>query len=99
MAVVPLPPEFRLERYFALHEFSARHLLCCSDAEALSMADLLAMADEEGLKLWNELKLSYTESQGTYIWLAESTDEKMGLKSNGEFGFNRACRSFKEWNC
>ena len=63
------------------------------------MADLLAMADEEGLKLWNELKLSYTESQGTYIWLAEYTDEKMGHKSNGEFGFNRARRSFKEWNC
>ena len=95
MAVVPLPPEFRLERYFALHEFSARHLLCCSDAEALSMADLLAMADDEGLKLWNQLKLSYTESQGTYIWLAKcinTTSRKL------DFGFNFGSHSFKEWN-
>ena len=64
MAVVPLPPEFRLERYFALHEFSARFLLCCSDAEALTMSDVLAMANEEELKLWNDLKLGYTDSQG-----------------------------------
>ena len=64
MAVVPLPPEFRLERYFALHEFSARFLLCCSDAEALSMTQLLEMATEEELKMWNQLKLGYTESQG-----------------------------------
>ena len=67
MAVVPLPPEFRLERYFALHEFSSRFLLCCSDAEALAMSDVLAMANEKELKLWSDLKLGYTESQGTGI--------------------------------
>jgi hypothetical protein len=36
---------FALERYFALYEFSAPNLLCCSDCEALSMSELLAMAD------------------------------------------------------
>ena len=64
MAVIPLPPEFRLERYFAIHEFTARYLLCCSDAEALSMSQVLSMANEEELKMWNELTLGYTESQG-----------------------------------
>ena len=42
----PLTP-FRLERFFAKHEFSAPYLLCCSDMEALTMKELLAMADPE----------------------------------------------------
>ncbi len=55
---------FKLERYFAKYEFSAPYLLSCSDCEALSQKELLAMADENSLKLWNDLKLGYTESQG-----------------------------------
>jgi len=56
--------EFKLERYFAKYEFSAPYLLCCSDCEALSMKELLSMADENSLKIWGDLKLGYTESQG-----------------------------------
>jgi aspartate/methionine/tyrosine aminotransferase len=55
---------FELERYFAKYEFSAPYLLSCSDCEPLKMNDLLAMADEESIKLWNNLTLAYTESQG-----------------------------------
>lgn len=55
---------FELERYFAKHEFAARYLLSSSDCEALSLADLLAMADPDTLQIWQELKLGYTESQG-----------------------------------
>lgn len=55
---------FKLERYFAKYEFSAPYLLSCSDCEALTKKELLAMADENSLKLWNDLKLGYTESQG-----------------------------------
>ncbi len=55
---------FILERYFAKHEFSARYLLSCSDCEALSLSELVEMADEETLRLWQELKLAYTESAG-----------------------------------
>ena len=55
---------FRLERYFAEHEFAAPHLLCLSDSEALGLADLLEMADEECAEMWRGLKLSYTESAG-----------------------------------
>jgi len=55
---------FKLERYFAKYEFSAPYLLCCSDCEALSLKEILALADENSLGMWNELKLGYTESQG-----------------------------------
>ena len=57
-------PAFELEKYFALHEFSAKHLLGCSDAESLSMMHLLSLADLECRKLWDELRLGYTESRG-----------------------------------
>ncbi len=55
---------FELERYFAKHEFSAQYLLSSSDCESLSMSELLAMADAETARLWEELKLGYTESPG-----------------------------------
>ncbi|MDR2586312.1 MAG: aminotransferase class I/II-fold pyridoxal phosphate-dependent enzyme [Prevotellaceae bacterium] len=55
---------FALERYFAKHEFTAPYLLCCSDCEALTMSDLLTLADESSLRLWQDLKLGYTESMG-----------------------------------
>jgi aspartate/methionine/tyrosine aminotransferase len=56
--------EFKLERYFAEHEFKARHVLSASDCESIPMADLLEMASPEIARLWRELRLGYTESQG-----------------------------------
>jgi aspartate/methionine/tyrosine aminotransferase len=55
---------FKLERYFAQHEFSARYLLSASDCETLSVAELLALADDDGRRRWDTLRLGYTESQG-----------------------------------
>ena len=55
---------FELERYFAKHEFSAQYLLSSSDCEALSLADLLELTDKDTIRLWQELKLGYTESMG-----------------------------------
>jgi aspartate/methionine/tyrosine aminotransferase len=55
---------FKLERYFSKHEFTAPHLLCSSDCEPLTLAELLAMADDESLSLWKSLRLGYTEPQG-----------------------------------
>ncbi|MFO7750575.1 MAG: aminotransferase class I/II-fold pyridoxal phosphate-dependent enzyme [Desulfobacteraceae bacterium] len=54
---------FRLERYFAKHEFSAPYLLCSSDCESMEMRDILSLesgAQERFLSLW----LGYTESSG-----------------------------------
>lgn len=56
--------DFKLERFFAAHEFSVRHLLSASDCESLSQRELLALADDETLNLWDDLHLGYTESAG-----------------------------------
>lgn len=54
---------FELERYFARYEFTAPHLLACSDCQAMSVAELLDMAPEYRERL-NDLWLGYTESPG-----------------------------------
>lgn len=55
---------FKLEEYLTKHEFSAPYLLCCSDAESFSVAEILAMAELDEQKLWHDLRLSYTEPYG-----------------------------------
>ncbi|MFU2208595.1 aminotransferase class I/II-fold pyridoxal phosphate-dependent enzyme [Solidesulfovibrio sp. C21] len=59
---MPLPP-FRLERFFACHEFTAPSLLCASDGETISVAELLDLVpgSAEGLA---RLRLGYTDSRG-----------------------------------
>ncbi len=55
---------FRIEHYFARHEFSAELLLSSSDAESRPVRDLLALepdAHERFLELW----CGYTESPGS----------------------------------
>lgn len=58
-----LPP-FKLERYFAQYEFSTEFLLCSSDCEAMSVAELLAFEDGAAERL-QQTWLGYTESQGS----------------------------------
>ncbi|MGW4891605.1 aminotransferase class I/II-fold pyridoxal phosphate-dependent enzyme [Kitasatospora sp. NPDC004240] len=57
-------PDFRLETYFSRWEFTARHHLTASDAQTMSMAELLALADPEDLAAWEGLTLGYTETFG-----------------------------------
>ena len=57
-------PDFRLETYFAKWEFKARYHLTASDAETVSVRDLLALADADGRERWDSLSLGYTESRG-----------------------------------
>lgn len=54
---------FFTERFFAVHEFTAAHLLCASDCEPLTAEQLLTLA---GLpRDWlSQIWLGYTESQG-----------------------------------
>src|SRR5512132_1050434 len=56
--------DFALERYFARWEFAVEHVLCASDVEGWSLAELLALADDETREMWDGLKLGYTESTG-----------------------------------
>ena len=62
---------FALERYFAEYEFSARYLLSSSDCDGLRQRDLLALADGEMRRAWDELTLGYTESRGHPLLRAE----------------------------
>ena len=58
-----LPP-FKLERYFAKYEFNTEYLLCSSDCESMSIAELLSLEDGAG-ENYQQVWLGYTESQGS----------------------------------
>ncbi len=58
-----LPP-FKLERYFAKYEFNTEYLLCSSDCESMSIAELLALEPGAGER-FQQTWLGYTESQGS----------------------------------
>lgn len=55
---------FKLERYFAEHEFSAKYLLSSSDSDGFELKYVLEQANTEERKLWDSMKLGYTESKG-----------------------------------
>ena len=73
---------FELERYFAKYEFSVKYLLSPSDNEALSQKELLKMADPKTKKLWDDLKLGYTESQGHPLLREEIARLYKGVSKN-----------------
>ncbi len=54
---------FRLERFFARHEFAVPHLLCTSDCESMSVRELLAL-EPTGLDELLSTSLGYTVSNG-----------------------------------
>lgn len=56
--------DFKIERYFARWEFAVPYVLGASDVEGYRLHDVLALADDEGRRLWEDLTLGYTESQG-----------------------------------
>lgn len=56
--------DFKLERYFGQWEFSAKILLGSSDPESMRLPELLALADDDGRRRWEDLWLGYTESEG-----------------------------------
>jgi aspartate/methionine/tyrosine aminotransferase len=54
---------FRIEQYYALHEFTAPYMLSSSDAESVAIADLLALEPDAAERLFSQ-RLGYTESTG-----------------------------------
>ncbi len=55
---------FKLEEYLTQYEFNLPYLLCCSDAESFTMAEVLSQANREEQALWADLSLKYTEPFG-----------------------------------
>ncbi len=64
---------FELERYFAKHEFSVKHILSTSNCDELKLAEILSWADIETKQLWNDLTLGYTDSLGLPLLRKEIT--------------------------
>jgi aspartate/methionine/tyrosine aminotransferase len=57
-------PEFRPETYLGRWEFAARHRMTASDAQTLSIGELLALAGPQALEQFLAQPLSYTEPYG-----------------------------------
>jgi len=58
---------FKLERYFAKYEFTTRYLFSCSDCDGFPMSYVLEQATAEELQWWEQLRLGYTESEGSSL--------------------------------
>jgi aspartate/methionine/tyrosine aminotransferase len=56
---------FALEVFFSKWEFTARHHLCASDMQSMTLSELLAMADTGDRTTWDALYLGYTETWGS----------------------------------
>ena len=57
-------PDVNLETHFSKWEFKARHHMTASDAQSISMRDLLALATPEEREEFEGLWLGYTETFG-----------------------------------
>ena len=57
-------PDFRLETYFSKWEFSARYHMTASDAQSLTIKELLALADAPDREAFETLSLGYTQTFG-----------------------------------
>ena len=80
---MPSLEPFKLERYFAEYEFRVKYLLSASDCESLSVAELLALADEDGRRRWDTLWLGYTESQGDPALRTEIAAQYTSIRPEG----------------
>ncbi|WP_439142837.1 aminotransferase class I/II-fold pyridoxal phosphate-dependent enzyme [Planktotalea sp.] len=61
---MPTLPDFRLETHFSKWEFKARYHMTASDAESMSLPDLLSMASPEDRAGFENMWLGYTETYG-----------------------------------
>lgn len=61
---MPTLPDFRLETHFAKWEFKARYHMTASDAESMSLRDLLSLASAQEREAFEGMWLGYTETFG-----------------------------------
>lgn len=75
-------PPFKLEEFWKKYEFTAPHLLCCSDAESWKLSEILKLASPETKKLWDQLTLCYTETSGLPLLREEIAKTYTSVSSN-----------------
>ncbi len=85
---------FKLEQYFAKHEFTAKYMLSSSDCDGFPMEYILRQATSEELELWNTLTLGYTEGLGSPFlreaicrFYSKATTDNVLVASPGELSF------------
>ena len=71
----------RLNRFLAGQAPQSDHLLCTSDVEPLLLADLLALADESTLALWDGLALGYAAPGGHRLLREEIASLYSGVEA------------------
>lgn len=84
-------PDFALETYFSRWEFTARWHLTASDAESMTIGELLALDEGESPDL-DEVHLGYTPTWGTEplreaiagVYDGLSSDDTLGFAGAGE---------------
>ncbi len=57
-------PDFRLEVFFSRWEFAARHVLTASDAQSMTLGELLALGTDEDRTAFERLTLGYVPTWG-----------------------------------
>jgi aspartate/methionine/tyrosine aminotransferase len=57
-------PDFRLEVFFSRWEFAARHALTASDAQSMSLGELLALGTDEDRAAFEQISLGYVPTWG-----------------------------------
>ena len=85
---------FKLEQYFAKHEFTAKYMLSSSDCDGFPMEYLLQQASPQEMELWNNLTLGYTEGLGSMFlreaickFYKKAKPENVMVASPGELSF------------
>jgi aspartate/methionine/tyrosine aminotransferase len=57
-------PDFQLEVFFSRWEFAARHVLTASDAQSMSLGELLALGTDEDRTAFERIALGYVPTWG-----------------------------------
>ena len=88
MTASPLSlPDFRLETYFSRWEFAAEHHLTASDAESMTIADLLSMGTDDDRSAFDNWHLGYTPTWGLDELRAAIAAGYGGVESADTLGF------------
>lgn len=80
-------PDFLLETFFSKWEFKARYHLTASDAEAMTVAEVLALGSDDDRHAYENLHLGYTPTWGTEALRDAVANSYNGAAAEDVLGF------------